>query len=363
MEKILIIGCSGSGKSTLAVALGEKLGLPVVHLDQLWWKEGWRNVTREEFDSRLAMAMNMDGWIIDGNYSRTMEMRLAKCDTVIYLDFNRWACLRGMCQRVFGNYGKARPDMAQGCPERFDPAFVKWIWNYNKNNRVKFDRKGRDKQFLAFDKELKLEDFLRSYTPQDIDRADFTDEQIDDMLHQLGKHTVTEMNYNCHACGFNSCKDMAVAIARGLNTPDNCIIHAKSVLIARHSTLSVKNEKLEEVTAECLELSDKLKEDIVNIASSMDSIDESTSATKERAAVVKDLLRNIVTFCSENPTMDAESVEQLIGILNMTIDAFSDLDDNVNTTNESSVAIKESVSKITSLVESINEVLVKDMKK
>ena len=76
MEKILIIGCSGSGKSTLAVALGEKLGLPVVHLDQLWWKEGWRNVTREEFDSRLAMAMNMDGWIIDGNYSRTMEMRL-----------------------------------------------------------------------------------------------------------------------------------------------------------------------------------------------------------------------------------------------------------------------------------------------
>ena len=116
MEKILIIGCSGSGKSTLAVALGEKLGLPVVHLDQLWWKEGWRNVTREEFDSRLAMAMNMDGWIIDGNYSRTMEMRLAKCDTVIYLDFNRWACLRGMCQRVFGNYGKVRPDMPQGCP-------------------------------------------------------------------------------------------------------------------------------------------------------------------------------------------------------------------------------------------------------
>lgn len=137
MERILIIGCSGSGKSTLAVALGEKLGLPVVHLDQLWWKEGWRNVTREEFDSRLAMAMNMDGWIIDGNYSRTMEMRLAKCDTVIYLDFNRWACLRGMCQRVFGNYGKARPDMAQGCPERFDPSFVKWIWDYNKNNRVR----------------------------------------------------------------------------------------------------------------------------------------------------------------------------------------------------------------------------------
>ena len=91
MERILIIGCSGSGKSTLARALKEKLGLPVVHLDQLWWKPGWKNVTVEEFDSRLAMALNMDRWIIDGNYSRTMEARLAKCDTIIYLDFSRWA--------------------------------------------------------------------------------------------------------------------------------------------------------------------------------------------------------------------------------------------------------------------------------
>ena len=136
MERILIFGCSGSGKSTLARALGEKLGLPVVHLDQLWWKEGWENVTREEFDSRLALALNMDRWIIDGNYSRTMETRLQKCDTIIYLDFNRWECLLGMFQRVLGSYGKVRPDMAPGCPERFDAEFIKWIWNFNKNNRV-----------------------------------------------------------------------------------------------------------------------------------------------------------------------------------------------------------------------------------
>ncbi len=137
MERILIIGCSGSGKSTLARALKEKLDLPVVHLDQLWWKEGWQNVTVEEFDSRLAMALNMDQWIIDGNYSRTIEQRLEKCDTIIYLDFGRWECLLGMCQRVFGSYGKVRPDMSTGCPERFDPEFVKWIWNFNKNNRVR----------------------------------------------------------------------------------------------------------------------------------------------------------------------------------------------------------------------------------
>ena len=137
MERILIIGCSGAGKSTLARELRERLGLPVVHLDQLWWKKDWEHVTREEFDSRLAMALNMDQWIIDGNYSRTMEERLQKCDTIIYLDFNRWECLLGMFQRVLGSYGKTRPDMAAGCPERFDWDFVKWIWNFNKQNRVR----------------------------------------------------------------------------------------------------------------------------------------------------------------------------------------------------------------------------------
>ena len=136
MERILIIGCPGSGKSTLARALGEKLDLTVVHLDRLWWTGGWKNVTQEEFDSRLAMALNMDQWIIDGNYSRTMEARLEKCDTIVYLDYSRWQCLLGLLQRVITGRGKVRPDMAKGCPERFDWELVKYIWNFNKNNRV-----------------------------------------------------------------------------------------------------------------------------------------------------------------------------------------------------------------------------------
>ena len=137
MEKILIIGCPCSGKSTLARQLNRKLGLPLVHLDQLWWQEGWKNVSVEEFDARLGMALDMDRWIIDGNYSRTMEQRLEKCDTIIYLDFGRWSCLWGMCRRVISSYGRVRPDMAKGCPERFDRELVKWIWNFNKENRVR----------------------------------------------------------------------------------------------------------------------------------------------------------------------------------------------------------------------------------
>lgn len=135
MDKILIIGCSCSGKSTLARTMGEKLGIPVIHLDQLWWKTGWETVTVEEFDSRLHLAMNADRWIMDGNYKRTLPQRIAACDTIIYLDFGRWECLRGMVQRVFGSYGKVRPDMAPGCPERFDWDFVKWIWNFNRDHR------------------------------------------------------------------------------------------------------------------------------------------------------------------------------------------------------------------------------------
>ena len=137
MERILIIGCSCSGKSTLARAMGEKTGLPVIHLDQLWWREGWVNVTREEFDRQLEAVLSRNQWIIDGNYSRTMDQRIARCDSLIYLNFSRWACLRGMLQRVLGRYGTVRPDMSPGCPERFHWELVKWIWNYNRDNQVR----------------------------------------------------------------------------------------------------------------------------------------------------------------------------------------------------------------------------------
>lgn len=123
MERILIIGCSGSGKSRMACALGEKLGLPVVHLDQLWWKPGRENVTVEEFDQQLDTVLETQKWIIDGNFSRTMPLRLQYCDTIIYLDYSRWACLLGMCQQALGS------------PKNVHWDLVKRIWNYNKNNR------------------------------------------------------------------------------------------------------------------------------------------------------------------------------------------------------------------------------------
>ena len=137
MERIIIIGCGGAGKSTLARQLGEKLNLPVVHLDKLFWKPGWEQISREEFDRLHREALAEERWIIDGNFDRTMAERIRHCDTVIYLDFSRIACLLGVVKRVLTTYGKVRPDMGEGCPERIDFEFLKWVWDFNKNKRGK----------------------------------------------------------------------------------------------------------------------------------------------------------------------------------------------------------------------------------
>lgn len=137
MQRVLIIGCSGAGKSTLARKLGEKTGLPVVHLDALFWKPGWVESEREVFDANVRSELEKTKWIIDGNYARTLPVRLERCDTVIYLDFPRWLCILGVLKRVLTTYGTVRPDMPEGCPERFDWEFLKWVWNFNRNNREK----------------------------------------------------------------------------------------------------------------------------------------------------------------------------------------------------------------------------------
>ena len=138
MERIIIIGCGGAGKSTLARKLGEVLDLPVVHLDKLFWKPGWVETSREEFDELLAQELAKDRWIMDGNFNRTIPERMKRCDTIIYLDFSRVACLLGVLKRIVTTYGTVRPDMGEGCPERIDLDFLKWVWNFNKNKRESY---------------------------------------------------------------------------------------------------------------------------------------------------------------------------------------------------------------------------------
>ena len=107
MKRIIVIGCPGSGKSTLAGALRERTGLPLYHLDRMYWNEDRTHVSREVFLERLHRVMEKDAWILDGNYASTMELRLRACDTVIFLDYPVEVCLDGIRRRR----GMPRSDM------------------------------------------------------------------------------------------------------------------------------------------------------------------------------------------------------------------------------------------------------------
>lgn len=140
MTRVLIIGSSGAGKSTFARRLGERTGLEVIHLDRLYWRPSWTEPSKEEWKGIVTDALARDNWIMDGNYGGTMEMRLAACDTVIFLDMPRWLCVYRVIMRSTIYRKTTRPDMADDCEERFDWDFVKWVWQYPARSKPKIEK-------------------------------------------------------------------------------------------------------------------------------------------------------------------------------------------------------------------------------
>ena len=134
-NRIMILGSAGSGKSTLATRLGEITGLPVTHLDRLFWNPGWVATPPERMDELVRAAADEPAWIIDGNYSRTRDYRLERADAVIFLDFSRYTCLYRAFKRWMENYGRTRYDLGEGCPEKIDLEFIRLIWGYPKRSR------------------------------------------------------------------------------------------------------------------------------------------------------------------------------------------------------------------------------------
>lgn len=137
MRRVLIIGPCGSGKSTLARELAPRLDLPLVHMDQLGWQAGWVETEKAELHARLAEVVARDAWLIEGNYGSTLAPRLERADTVIYLDFPIRLCLWRLLRRVARLNGQSRPDMPEGCPERFDAAFFWYVMRWNSGPRVR----------------------------------------------------------------------------------------------------------------------------------------------------------------------------------------------------------------------------------
>jgi adenylate kinase family enzyme len=131
-QRIVVVGCSGSGKSTLAIKLGQRLALPVVHLDVLHYLPGWRRASLADFRDRVTEAHRGEAWISEGNFaSWTFDIRLPRAETLIVLARPRWLCLWRVFRRAALERGN-RPDLPLGCPEQIDRDLLEYIWNFGK---------------------------------------------------------------------------------------------------------------------------------------------------------------------------------------------------------------------------------------
>ena len=126
--KIAVLGFSGGGKSTLARKLGERLNLPVLHLDTVHWLPGWQQRRTEDGAAIVAEFMDQPDWIIEGTYSKYhMDQRMEQADRIVMLLLPRLICFARALRRHHTYRGQSRPDMTEGCPEKMDGQFVFWL--------------------------------------------------------------------------------------------------------------------------------------------------------------------------------------------------------------------------------------------
>ena len=173
MKRIMIIGICGAGKSTLARQLHAKLGLELIHLDQHYWQPNWVEPTKEAWANTVKDLVKRDVWIMDGNFGRTMDIRLERADTIIYLNFPTWLCLWRVLKRVIQYNGTTRPDMTEGCPERWDIGFLWYILMFKhrigRRDLKKINTLRGEKTVYILKNDREVEGFLKDITPSVFD--------------------------------------------------------------------------------------------------------------------------------------------------------------------------------------------------
>lgn len=135
MERVLVVGCPGSGKSTLARRLAAEQGLPLIELDRAFWRPGWVETPREEWLAQVGQFSAAPRWVMDGNYGNSLRIRLPRADTVLWLDYPRLRCVRRAVMRSAKHHGRVREGGPDGCPERFNMEFLRYIWNFPGRSR------------------------------------------------------------------------------------------------------------------------------------------------------------------------------------------------------------------------------------
>lgn len=169
MKRVIIIGGNGSGKTTFSVKLSEYLNLPLLHLDNIFWKDDWKRISQNEFDNILIQELEKAKWIIDGNYNRTLIQRLKYCDTVFYFDFSTLSCLTGVISRYIKNYGKCRYDVGANIPEKFSLKFYCDVILFNKKYRKKYYKilnEQENKEIIIFKNRKQVNNYLKNLINQ-----------------------------------------------------------------------------------------------------------------------------------------------------------------------------------------------------
>jgi len=174
MQKVLIIGCCGAGKSTFSKKLQSILNVELIHLDRYYHKPNWEEPKKEEWERIVNNLIKKPSWIMDGTYIESLDIRIEKCDTLIYLDYSILKCFFRVVKRVFIDYGKKRSDMAPGCKEEFDLEFLKYVLTFNYKNRANIynilEKVKTTKDVIILKKDKELDSFLsqlreRNQTP------------------------------------------------------------------------------------------------------------------------------------------------------------------------------------------------------
>ncbi len=167
----MIIGCSGAGKSTLSKELAKLTLLKLIHLDKLFWKQGWEKTDAKDWQEIVKQETEKDSWILDGNYNSSLDLRFQRADTIIFFDFPRWLCLYNIYKRIlkYKFWGHVRNDIPKDCPERMNLEFFLWVWNYNKVHRDRYltmmtEQTALGKKTIILKNYHEKREFLRSLT-------------------------------------------------------------------------------------------------------------------------------------------------------------------------------------------------------
>ncbi|MGN0376436.1 MAG: [Fe-Fe] hydrogenase large subunit C-terminal domain-containing protein [Suilimivivens sp.] len=195
------------------------------------------------------------------------------------------------------------------------------VEQYTHQERLKNTRRGKDKQYEKFDRELKLEDFFRTYTPEAKEKAVVSSAQLEQAFNLLGKTTEAERHFDCHACGFSNCKDMAKAIASGLNYPENCHQYMISQLETERKQIIKANEQVREITLELQKVVGELGQRISEVQSQAVSIGEAGKRNSEE-------MRRVVTYMSSLAKLNTAILEAMKNI-HVNVDNYREMSQNV----------------------------------